>query len=117
VVFYLSDNGHFLAEHQLFSKMLPYEESMRIPLLARWPRVIPAGLKRDEIVLNVDLAPTILEIAGVPIPHDMEGRSFGRMLRGQKINGWRQQEFPQNFSPPSRESVPVAGWRAAVPAG
>jgi arylsulfatase A-like enzyme len=117
VIFYLSDNGHFLAEHQLFSKMLPYEESMRIPLLVRWPGVIPAGMKRDEIALNVDLAPTILDIAGVSVPRDMEGRSFARMLHGQKINGWRQSFFYEYFADggwgiPSLETVRTAdGWK------
>jgi N-acetylglucosamine-6-sulfatase len=117
VIFYLSDNGHFLAEHQLLSKMLPYEESMRIPLLVRWPGKIPASLKRDEIVLNVDLAPTILEIAGVAVPRDMEGRSFTRMLRGQKIKDWRQSFFYEYFAGggwgiPSLETVrTVDGWK------
>jgi arylsulfatase A-like enzyme len=117
VIFYLSDNGHFLAEHQLFSKMLPYEEAMRIPLLVRWPGVIQAGQKRDEIALNVDIAPTILDIAGAPVPRDMEGRSFARMLHGQQIGGWRQSYFYEYFASggwgiPSLETVRTAdGWK------
>jgi N-acetylglucosamine-6-sulfatase len=117
VIFYLSDNGHFLAEHQLYSKMLPYEEAMRIPLLVRWPGAVPAGSKCDEIVLNVDLAPTILEIAGAPVPRDMEGHSFAKMLRGQKIKGWRQSFFYEYFASagwgiPSLETVRTAdGWK------
>ena len=117
VIFYLADNGHFLAEHQLYSKMLPYEEAMRIPLLVRWPGVVRAGMKRDEMVLNVDLAPTILDLAGVGVPAGMEGRSFARMLRGQTIEDWRKSFLYEYFASggwgiPSLETVRTAdGWK------
>lgn len=117
VIFYLSDNGHFLAEHQLYSKMLPYEESLRIPLLVRWPGVAPAGSKNDDIVLNVDLAPTILEIAGVAVPREIEGRSFARMLHGRKTSGWRRSFFYEYFASggwgiPSLETIRTSdGWK------
>jgi len=89
-IFLLGDNGHFLGEHQFYSKMIMYEESTRIPLLVRYPRLAAAGTRRDELLLNVDLAPTVLDLAGVPVPKDMEGRSARRLLAGHKVRDWRQ---------------------------
>lgn len=109
-ILWLSDNGHFMAEHQLFSKMMPYEESMRIPLLVRWPGHVPAGSHRDEIALNVDIAPAVLEMAGVKPPADMEGRSFLPIARGRRVPNWRQSFLFEYFAEggwglPSLEAV------------
>lgn len=118
VIFYLSDNGHFMAEHQFFSKMIMYEEAIRIPLIVRDPRAKQRGVKRDEFVLNVDLAPTILELAGLPVPRDMEGRSFRRIAEGERIRNWRQSflyEYEDGTPPwglPQLEGVRTAdGWQ------
>ena len=89
-IFLLGDNGHFLGEHQFYSKMIMYEESTRIPLLVRYPRLAAAGTRRDELLLNVDLAPTVLDLAGVPVPKDMEGRSAKPLLTRKKVRDWRQ---------------------------
>jgi arylsulfatase A-like enzyme len=76
-VFYTSDNGFFLGEHGLFDKRLMYEPSIRIPMLLRWPaRISPGVVDSSHLILNVDVAPTILEMAGVPIPTPMHGRSW-----------------------------------------
>jgi arylsulfatase A-like enzyme len=112
-ILWLSDNGHFLAEHQLFSKMMPYEESMRIPLLMRWPGHVPAGSHRDEIALNVDIAPTVLEIAGAGKPAGMEGRSFLPLALGRRVPDWRRSFFFEYFAEsgwglPSLEAVRTA---------
>jgi len=117
-IFYLGDNGHFLGEHQLYSKMLPYEESMRIPLLVRYPGFAPAEVNNDGIVLNVDLAPTILDLAGVPVPGGMEGRSAKELLRGATPEGWRRsflyEYFTSSWGVPSLECVRTAdGWKYA----
>lgn len=115
-ILYLGDNGHFLGEHQLYSKMLPYEESMRIPLLVRYPGFAPAGTTCDDIVLNVDLAPTILEMAGVSVPADMEGRSAKSLVAGARVEDWRRsflyEYFTSGWGVPSLECVRTAdGWK------
>ena len=115
-VIHLSDNGHFLGEHQLYSKMLMYEESIRIPLIVRYPRLAPAGRKCDDMVLNLDLAPTVLELAGVPIPADMEGRSFRGQMAGQPARGWRRsfryEYYCSTWGLPDFDGVRTAdGWK------
>ncbi len=90
VVIYSSDQGFYLGEHGWFDKRWMYEESLRTPLLARWPGVIQAGSVNKEIVSNIDFAPTFLEIAGVEPPADMQGASLVPFLRGQDVSGWRQ---------------------------
>jgi N-acetylglucosamine-6-sulfatase len=81
-----SDEGYFYGEHGLsVERRLAYEESIRIPLLIRYPRLIRAGLEVRESVLNIDLAPTILELAGVAIPRDVQGRSIRPLLEGKPM--------------------------------
>jgi N-acetylglucosamine-6-sulfatase len=115
-IFYLGDNGHFLGEHQLYSKMLMYEESIRIPLLVRYPGFAPGGTKNDDIILNADLAPTILDIAGVGVPEDMEGRSSRQMIAGNEISDWRRsflyEYFCSRWGLPDLDGVRTAdGWK------
>ena len=91
VVIYHSDQGFYLGEHGWFDKRWMYEESLRSPLIVRWPGVVEAGSVNDsEIVSNVDMAETWLEIAGAAIPDDMQGRSFAPLLRGENIANWRE---------------------------
>jgi arylsulfatase A-like enzyme len=83
IVVYTSDNGFFLGEHGLYDKRLMYEPSIRVPLLVRYPaRSTPGRIDREHMVLNVDLAPTILEWAGVSVPAWMHGRSLTPLLEG-----------------------------------
>jgi len=84
LVIYTSDQGFFLGDHGFFDKRLMYEESLRMPLLARLPGVTKAGSVSDEMVLNVDFAATFLELAGREKPAEMQGRSFGKVLAGGK---------------------------------
>ena len=111
-IFYLGDNGHFLGEHQLYSKMLAYEESIRIPLIVRYPGFAPAGVSCDDIVLSVDLAPTILEMADLPVPGDMEGRSARQLVAGNSVTDWRRsflyEYFTSTWGVPSLECVRTA---------
>lgn len=84
VVVFTSDNGFFLGEYGLFDKRLMYDPSIRVPLLVRWPsRIKPGGIDKTQLLINVDIAPTLLEIAGVPVPPSMQGRSFLRVLEGE----------------------------------
>ena len=82
VVVYASDNGFLLDEHGLTDKRAAYEESIRVPLLLRYPRLGRAGTVSDATVLNIDLAPTLLRLAGVPVPPTMQGISLVPLLRG-----------------------------------
>ncbi len=84
-VIYLSDNGYMWGEHGLGGKWLLYEESIRVPIIIQGPG-IPGkmiGAKLDKLALNIDIAPTILDIAGVPIPSEMDGMSLYPLLRGK----------------------------------
>lgn len=89
VVVFTSDNGYFLGEHNLGDKRALYEESIRIPMLVRYPPLFPAGRVVDEMVLNIDLAPTFLDIAGLPVPETMQGRSWKDLAMGEKPDDWR----------------------------
>jgi N-acetylglucosamine-6-sulfatase len=85
VVIFAGDNGYFHGEHGgLWDKRAAYEPSIRIPLLMRYPRLARPASTCDEMVLNIDLAPTLLELAGVPIPATMQGRSWLSVLKGQR---------------------------------
>ena len=88
-VFYTTDNGFTLGEHGLIDKRQMYEESIRIPLLAYAPGVIEPGKKYSEMILNLDFAPTILEIAGMKKPKDMDGTSFLPLIKNEKVD-WRK---------------------------
>jgi N-acetylglucosamine-6-sulfatase len=82
-VVFLSDNGLLLGEHRMGDKRLAYEESMRVPLVIGGPDLSPRRV--DSTVLNLDLAPTLLELAGVPVPGEMQGRSMVGLLRGRPV--------------------------------
>lgn len=105
VVVFTSDNGYYWNEHDTNDKRSAYEESIRIPLLVRYPGIIPAGSVRDEIVLNIDVAPTFLDIAGLEVPADMDGRSFYPISQGQMVPDWRE-NFLYEFFLNAGSSVP-----------
>ncbi len=90
VVVYCSDNGYYLGEHCSGDKRSLYEESLRIPMLVRYPRLFGKGKVVDELVLNLDLAPTFLELAGVPVPGGMQGASWKELAAGRKPRAWRR---------------------------
>jgi len=83
VVVYTSDQGFYLGEHGWFDKRFMYEESMRTPLVLRYPAGIEAGQSVAVMVQNIDYAPTLLDFAGVPVPPDMQGLSLKRLLTGE----------------------------------
>ncbi|ETS81101.1 hypothetical protein PFICI_06103 [Pestalotiopsis fici W106-1] len=92
MVIYSSDQGFFLGEHGWFDKRFMYEESFQMPFLIRYPPEIAAGSISDDIISNVDFAPTWLDYAGLRIPSYMQGVSFRAILqaRGQAPPGWQQ---------------------------
>jgi len=82
-IVFAGDNGFLYGEHGLWSKRSAYEESIGIPLVMRYPAVAAAGTKCDQMVLNIDVAPTFLELAGVAAPATMQGQSWVGVLKGQ----------------------------------
>lgn len=90
LVAYCSDQGFYLGEHGWFDKRWMYEESLRTPLLVRWPGVVKAGANCDAIVSPLDFAETFLEVAGSEIPADMQGRSLLPLFKGETPSDWRE---------------------------
>jgi arylsulfatase A-like enzyme len=97
VVAYGSDNGYFLGEHCSGDKRMIYEESLRIPFLARYPRLFKPGLVVDAMVLNIDLAPSFLDLAGVPVPESIQGRSWKPLAAGVPPGRWRTSFLAQYY--------------------
>jgi arylsulfatase A-like enzyme len=90
IVVYTSDQGFFLGDHGWYDKRFMYEESLRMPMVVRYPREIPAGIRTDAMISNVDVARTFLDYAGVPAPARMQGRSLRPVLAGDTPDDWRQ---------------------------
>ncbi len=105
VVIYTSDNGYYLGEHGLGDKRSAYDESLRVPLLVRYPALGRAAQGRvvDEMVLNLDLAQSMLDLAHVPAPKEMQGRSWLGLLTGE-AEGWRQSWFYEYFAEKQKNS-------------
>jgi arylsulfatase A-like enzyme len=99
-VVYTSDQGFFLGDHGLFDKRFMYEESIRMPFLVRWPTGIRPGSRSEAMALNIDFAPTFLELAGVPVPAEMQGRSLLPVLRGQPPRDWRTSMYYRYYHDP-----------------
>lgn len=100
LIVYMSDQGMFLGEHGWFDKRWMYEESIRFPLLVSFAKGIEAGQTRPEMVMNVDIAPTLLEYAGIPIPNDVQGRSLKRLLDGDDAEDWREEIYYHYYEYP-----------------
>jgi N-acetylglucosamine-6-sulfatase len=101
-----SDNGILMGEHGLLQKNRSYEESIRVPLLIRFPGEIAPGTRLREPVLNLDLAPTILDLAGAPIPSTMQGASLRVLWRDAKPT-WRMRTL--HLEPPRSGNEEPAG--------
>lgn len=97
VVVYTSDNGYYLGEHCSGDKRSLYDESLRIPLLVRYPRLFGKGKLVDDLVLNIDLAPTFLDLAGVKVPVAMQGASWKELAAGRKPASWRSAFFAEYY--------------------
>jgi N-acetylglucosamine-6-sulfatase len=97
IIILMGDNGFMFGEHGLIDKRNAYEESMRVPLLMYAPSKIQPGLKIDEVVANLDIAPTILEWAGLTIPEHYEGRSMAALIEDGADETWRDTLFYEYF--------------------
>jgi arylsulfatase A-like enzyme len=105
LVVYSSDQGFYLGEHGWFDKRWIFEESLRTPLLVRWPGVArPGGVNRD-MVSNLDFAETFLEAAGLPVPADMQGRSLVPLLEGRTPSDWRKSFYYHYYEHPGPHNV------------
>ncbi len=110
VVIYMSDNGMMWGEHRCHGIKYPYEESIRVPLIVRCPWLVnKPGTSRSQMALNIDIAPTILDLAGIKIPSFMEGRSLVSVIRDANLP-WRDaflleywKYYPENL--PSYKGV------------
>lgn len=100
VVIYTSDNGFFLGDHGLFDKRFMYEESLRIPFAVRWPSGIKAGGTTPAIALNIDFAPTFLDLAGQPVPADMQGKSLVPVFKNETPKDWRTSMYYRYYHDP-----------------
>lgn len=100
VVIYTSDQGFFLGEHGLFDKRFMYEEALRMPFVVRWPAGIRPGRMSDAMSINCDFAPTFLDLAGLPIPADMQGVSLLPVWKGRKPAGWRRSMYYRYYHDP-----------------
>ena len=104
LVIYTSDQGFYLGEHGWFDKRFMYEESLRTPFLMRYPKEIKAGIKIDQMVQNLDFAPTFLDYAGVEASTDLQGVSF-RDLVSEKTTSWRDAIYYTYYEYPSVHMV------------
>lgn len=104
IVVYTSDQGFYLGEHGWFDKRFMYEQSFRTPLLIRYPKEIAPGTVVDELVQNLDFAPTLLDYANVEIPSEMQGESFRKILNGTSEE-WRDAVYYTYYEYPSVHMV------------
>jgi len=105
VVFYTSDQGFYLGDHGWFDKRFMYEESLRSPLVVRYPKEIKPGSVSKDLVQNLDFAETFLDFAGVEIPEDMQGESIRKILRGKTPRRWRKSIYYHYYEYPAVHSV------------
>jgi arylsulfatase A-like enzyme len=105
IVVYASDQGFYLGEHGWFDKRWIFEESLRTPLLVKWPGKIRPGTVNRDIVSNVDFAQTFLEAAGAAAPAEMQGRSLVPLLEGKRPAGWRKSFYYHYYEHPAVHSV------------
>ena len=105
IVVYSSDQGFYLGEHGWFDKRWAFEESLRTPLLVRWPGVTKPGSSSGKIVSNIDFAPTFLEAAKLPIPEGVHGRSLVPLLKGEPPADWRTSFYYHYYEYPGPHAV------------
>jgi N-acetylglucosamine-6-sulfatase len=122
LVVYMGDNGFAWGEHGLMDKRTAYEESMRVPLLLHCPELFKGDTHMQPMVANIDIAPTLLEAAGLRAPATMDGRSFLPLARGESVP-WRssllyeyywERNYPQT---PTIHALRTDRWKYIHPYG
>jgi len=106
VVIYSSDQGFYIGDHGWYDKRWMYEESLKMPLIVKWPGVTEAGSVNEDLVQNLDYAETFLEMAGAEVPGDMQGRSLVPLLAGNTPDDWRESIYYHYYEYPSVHMVP-----------
>jgi len=104
IVVYTSDQGFYLGEHGWFDKRFMYEESLRTPILMRYPKEIKPGTVVDKLIQNLDFAPTFLDYAGIAIPDDIQGKSF-RKIVSVESTAWRDAIYYTYYEYPAVHMV------------
>jgi arylsulfatase A-like enzyme len=105
IVIYASDQGFYLGEHGWFDKRWMFEQSYRTPLIIEWPGVIKPGSVNNDMVSNIDIPETLLEMAGVKVPSDMQGRSMVPVLKGTTPLNWRKEHYYHYYEYPGSHMV------------
>lgn len=105
IVIYASDQGFYLGEHGWFDKRWMFEQSYRTPLLIEWPGITKPGSVNNDMVSNIDLAETFLEMAGVSVPSDMQGMSMVPVLKGKTPANWRKEHYYHYYEYPGPHMV------------
>ncbi|MBT8395524.1 MAG: sulfatase [Gemmatimonadetes bacterium] len=105
LIIYSSDQGFYLGEHGWYDKRWMYEESLRMPFVARWPGRIDPGTEVSHMIQNIDYAPTFLDAAGLPIPEDIQGESLIPLMEGRRNNGWRDSIYYHYYEFPAVHMV------------
>ncbi len=105
IIVYTSDQGFYLGEHGWFDKRFMYEQSLRMPLIISYPKNIVASGVNENLVLNLDFAPTFLDYAGVEIPERMQGKSLRNILESNPNNSWRDAVYYRYYEYPGPHSV------------
>ena len=100
IVIYASDQGFFLGEHGWFDKRWMYEESMRMPFVIKYPKLIKPNTRVEDVIANIDIAPSILELTGIEIPEEIQGKSFVKLLSENESKDWRQSMYYQYYEYP-----------------
>lgn len=106
IVIYSSDQGFYIGDHGWYDKRWMYEESLKMPLIVKWPGVTKAGSRNQLMVQNLDYAQTFLDIAGVAAPKDMQGMSLKPLLEGKTPDTWRKGIYYHYYEYPSVHMVP-----------
>ena len=106
VVIYSSDQGFYIGDHGWYDKRWMYEESLRMPFIVMWPGVTEPGSRNTHMIQNLDYAETFLEMAGAPVPSDMQGASLVPLLRGESPANWRRSIYYHYYEYPSVHMIP-----------
>lgn len=93
IVVYMSDQGFYLGEHGLYDKRFMYKESFRTPMMIRYPNGFKGGKTTNAFTLNLDIAPTLLDFSGIPVPAEMQGESMKHLLINGKDKNWRNEVY------------------------
>ena len=117
IVIYTSDNGFMLGEHGgMWDKRKPYEPSIRIPMIVRWPEEVAGGAVNREMVLNIDVMPSLLEAVGAEVPDAVQGRSWWPVLEGEEgRDAWLYEFFLNDRSRGAVAAVRTRRWKYIVP--